>query len=447
MSRLPVYFVFLVIMVMITTPSQSHALTEKRGDCISNQICFVPDDYLNYITYKDAKVNWKESFTFSSFFDSNSIDVNDHNEDPSGPSMIVGGKVASSSDSLVHVNLGGAMEIGCGLNICEALQPSPVDINRWLNHPTSADYWKGKVHESTTMWNNYNRIVIVINDSDTNQVIDKETGVLLSVQTKGAYDTNSHQPVFLTTLSDTNIIKSSNVVSNQITSNTIIPDNTSPIPSWIKNNIKLWSQGQIRDSDFLKGIQYLVQNSVIHISQTNTNANSQHGVPTWVKNNAKWWSEGILSDDDFLKGIQYLVQTGIINTSTQTCNQSLWDHVYHPNRLKVIDNCKTVTGVIDKILKEKDGDFHIRVHLDSQYANLINDANVANQHGDLVVEPICQNTVEQQDAIDSCANFNYKINIPTVGTHIKITGSYVLDLEHGGWAEIHPVTSMEEINP
>ncbi len=35
-------------------------------------------------------------------------------------------------------------------------------------------------------------------------------------------------------------------------------------------------------------------------------------IPQWIKNDAKWWSEGSISDTDFLKGIQYLVRQGII---------------------------------------------------------------------------------------------------------------------------------------
>jgi|SRR5579872_5798059 len=35
-------------------------------------------------------------------------------------------------------------------------------------------------------------------------------------------------------------------------------------------------------------------------------------IPQWIKNNAKWWSDGTITDSEFLKGIQYLVQEGII---------------------------------------------------------------------------------------------------------------------------------------
>jgi len=35
-------------------------------------------------------------------------------------------------------------------------------------------------------------------------------------------------------------------------------------------------------------------------------------IPSWIKNNADWWSQGLITDDDFVKGIQYLVEQGII---------------------------------------------------------------------------------------------------------------------------------------
>ena len=35
-------------------------------------------------------------------------------------------------------------------------------------------------------------------------------------------------------------------------------------------------------------------------------------VPDWVKNNAGWWATGEIDDSSFLQGIQYLVQKGII---------------------------------------------------------------------------------------------------------------------------------------
>ncbi len=85
------------------------------------------------------------------------------------------------------------------------------------------------------------------------------------------------------------------------------------IPDWIKNNAKWWSGGQIKDSEFLKGIEYLVQKNIIHINKnTQESDNQSKNIPDWIKNNAKWWSEGLITEDDFLKGIEFLVHQGII---------------------------------------------------------------------------------------------------------------------------------------
>jgi len=131
-----------------------------------------------------------------------------------------------------------------------------------------------------------------------------------------------------------------------------------------------------------------------------------------------------------------------VSSSPGQCDQALWNHVYNPARLQIVEQCKTVSGTIDSIRVEQDGDFHILLRVDLQFASMINSANVNGQFGDLVLEPICQNPVRQPDAIAACTNFHQNINIPSVGTHVTLTGSYVHDLDHGGWSEIHPVSSI-----
>jgi hypothetical protein len=137
----------------------------------------------------------------------------------------------------------------------------------------------------------------------------------------------------------------------------------------------------------------------------------------------------------------------LLNASTSgKCDQSLWNHVYHTERLQIIDSCKSVFGKIESKKSEADGDFHIRLKQDPQFSNLMNSANINGQRGDLVVEPICQHTVtESIAAAVACSNFHQNINIPEVGSHVNVTGSYVLDKEHNGWAGIHPVTSIIKI--
>ena len=38
-------------------------------------------------------------------------------------------------------------------------------------------------------------------------------------------------------------------------------------------------------------------------------------IPEWIKNNAGWWADGQIDDSSFLQGIQYLVKEGIIKVS------------------------------------------------------------------------------------------------------------------------------------
>jgi hypothetical protein len=123
------------------------------------------------------------------------------------------------------------------------------------------------------------------------------------------------------------------------------------------------------------------------------------------------------------------------------CDASLWSHVYHDYRLKVIEQCKTVTGIVESKKREKDGDWHIRLTLDAGQENLLNEKNISEQKGCLVIEVICACEVTQSDAIGSCEGFLNNVRVPEGGEHISVTGSYVFDSQHG-WNEIHPITEI-----
>jgi len=85
------------------------------------------------------------------------------------------------------------------------------------------------------------------------------------------------------------------------------------IPTWIKNNAKWWSSGQIEDSDFVKGIEHLIEVGIMTIPETKLpDSISAQQIPTWVKNNAGWWADNKISDNDFVFGIQYLISNGMI---------------------------------------------------------------------------------------------------------------------------------------
>ena len=88
----------------------------------------------------------------------------------------------------------------------------------------------------------------------------------------------------------------------------------SRVPEWIKNNAEWWSEGQIGDSDFVGGIQFMIKEKIINIPDLpeQASATAEEHVPDWIRNNAGWWADGLISDDDFVSGIKYLVEQGII---------------------------------------------------------------------------------------------------------------------------------------
>jgi hypothetical protein len=84
------------------------------------------------------------------------------------------------------------------------------------------------------------------------------------------------------------------------------------IPNWIRNNAGWWSSGQIKDSDFVTGIEFLINNGIMTIPSTQSGQGTSQEIPSWVKNNAGWWADGLIEDADFVSGIQYLITNGIM---------------------------------------------------------------------------------------------------------------------------------------
>lgn len=136
----------------------------------------------------------------------------------------------------------------------------------------------------------------------------------------------------------------------------------------------------------------------------------------------------------------------VLSLFAQTCDGSLWAHVYHKDRLVVLDDCVTVTGRIILLRKEKDGDYHIQLKVDPKYRPLLNKVNRAKQGGNLVLEPVCALKVTQADAIGACRGYENTVTIPKKGDQVKVTGTYVKDTQHG-WQELHPLTDLTVLPP
>ena len=140
--------------------------------------------------------------------------------------------------------------------------------------------------------------------------------------------------------------------------------------------------------------------------------------------------------------------------SVAPCDPTISDHVYHPNRLIVKQECIEVTGTIvdatakqsthhaDGTRHEKDGDTHGWLKVDPEFENLLNTGNKSDEGGNLVFEIICKFPVTQADAKAACQGYTDHVTLPPVGSHVRIVGRYVQDTFHAKWMEIHPVTSI-----
>jgi hypothetical protein len=125
------------------------------------------------------------------------------------------------------------------------------------------------------------------------------------------------------------------------------------------------------------------------------------------------------------------------------CDQELWNHVYRKTRLHVVEGCIAITGVVRHIKREADGDDHIQLTVDPEFAKLLNERNKTAQGNTLILEPVCQGPTSQPDAHAACRDFHSPVEIPKAGEKVRVVGSYVLDTEPGnGWMEIHPVSTI-----
>ncbi len=100
----------------------------------------------------------------------------------------------------------------------------------------------------------------------------------------------------------------------------------------------------------------------------------------------------------------------------------------------------------DGVRREADGDTHGWLNVDPEFKNLLNAGNMSDEGGNLVFEIVCKFNVTQADAKAACPQtYHSPVEIPPVGSHVRIVGTYVQDTNHAKWMEIHPVTSITVI--
>lgn len=78
------------------------------------------------------------------------------------------------------------------------------------------------------------------------------------------------------------------------------------IPSWFKNTAKLWSEGQISNSEFVQAVQYMTQQGLISIPSFHSINISTSSMLSWIRSSAGQWANGQMTDDEFLGVLKYL---------------------------------------------------------------------------------------------------------------------------------------------
>ncbi|MDE1766369.1 MAG: fibronectin type III domain-containing protein [Thaumarchaeota archaeon] len=181
-------------------------------------------------------------------------------------------------------------------NFMASAQSSSYIHLSWNAYPTTTVY--NVMRSNSSQFGPFNPVAISLSNTSFN-----DTGLLAS--------TTYYYNLYAVSNGNSTLIGTASATT-QASLSTTTPTTTYNIPNWIKNNAKWWSQGQMGDSDFTSGIQYLIQQKIIHIPTQNQTGQGGQQVPAWVKNTAGWWASGKMSDDDFIKGIEYLVRIGII---------------------------------------------------------------------------------------------------------------------------------------
>ncbi len=79
-----------------------------------------------------------------------------------------------------------------------------------------------------------------------------------------------------------------------------------------KNTAGWWADGQIPDEEFVKSLQFLIENRIINVESSDEIQSTVQSIPAWIKNTAGWWADGQIPDEEFLKGVNFLIGNGLL---------------------------------------------------------------------------------------------------------------------------------------
>ena len=105
------------------------------------------------------------------------------------------------------------------------------------------------------------------------------------------------------------------------------------LPSWLKTSIQWWAEGKTTDREFADSLEHLIKIQIIIsprislldddylLANQASELETKIEIPSWIKNNASWWAKNQISNDDFVKGIEFLIEEGIISSPKITVSE------------------------------------------------------------------------------------------------------------------------------
>ncbi len=84
------------------------------------------------------------------------------------------------------------------------------------------------------------------------------------------------------------------------------------IPGWIRTSLSHWVNGDVPDSTFVDGMQFLIENGVLQISSVPSQSEPASDIPGWIRTSLSHWVNGDVPDSTFVDGMQFLIKNGII---------------------------------------------------------------------------------------------------------------------------------------
>ncbi|MBI5860003.1 MAG: hypothetical protein HZB73_04835 [Nitrosarchaeum sp.] len=85
------------------------------------------------------------------------------------------------------------------------------------------------------------------------------------------------------------------------------------VPDWIKTYAEMWATGDMPDSEFITGLDFMLEHHIIVIPNLQySEQNYVANIPNWIRNNADWWANDLISQQEFVNSLEYLIENQII---------------------------------------------------------------------------------------------------------------------------------------